>query len=141
MKKVLIAIDDGPASEKIASKGFQLGRRLNAEIALVSIIDNKALITEGGITPGELVHTIKNDYKKSHQLLIDNIFKDYKIWTFIEEGKPFEAILKVGKEWEADIIAIGTHGRTGLSHLLMGSVAEKLIKYSVKPLFIIPTKL
>jgi nucleotide-binding universal stress UspA family protein len=82
---------------------------------------------------------MKNDYKKIHQMLIDKVFKDYKVWTFVEEGKPFEAILKVAEEWAADLIVLGTHGRTGLSHLLMGSVAEKVIRHSGKPLFIIPT--
>ena len=73
-------------------------------------------------------------------MLVDKVFKDYKIWTFVEKGKPFEAVLKVAEEWEADLIVLGTHGRTGLSHLLMGSVAEKVVRHSTKPLFIVPTK-
>ncbi len=140
IKKILLAIDDGPASEKIASKAFQLAQQLNAEIALVSIVNTTALIMEGNLTPVELANIIKNDYKKRHQMLIEKVFKDHKIWTFVEEGRPFEEILKVGDEWEADLIVLGTHGRTGLSHLLMGSVAEKVIRHSVKPLFIIPTR-
>jgi nucleotide-binding universal stress UspA family protein len=140
MKKILIAIDDGPTSEKVASIGFQLGQQLNAEIALVSVVDTTALMTDGGVTPGELADIIKNDFKKSQQMLVDKVFKDYKVWTFVEKGKPFEAVLKVAEEWEADLIVLGTHGRTGLSHLLMGSVAEKVIRHSTKPLFIIPTK-
>ncbi|TAL50929.1 MAG: universal stress protein [Chitinophagaceae bacterium] len=140
IKKILIAIDDGPTSEKVTSNGFQLGQQLNAEIALVSAVDTTALMTDGGVTPGELADIIKNDFKKSQQLLVEKVFKDYKVWTFVEKGKPFEAILKVAEEWEADLIVLGTHGRTGLSHLLMGSVAEKVIRHSTKPLFIIPTK-
>lgn len=140
IKKILIAIDDGPTSEKVSSNGFQLGQQLNAEIALVSVVATTALMTEGGVTPGEMADIIKNDFKKNQQMLVDKVFKDYKVWTFIEEGKPFEAILKVAEEWEADLIVLGTHGRTGLSHLLMGSVAEKVIRHSTKPLFIIPTK-
>ena len=140
MKKILIAIDDGATAEKVATNGFQLGKQLNAEIALVSIVDTTALITDGGITPRELADIMKNDFKKSQQMLIDKVFKDYKVWTFVEEGKPFEEILKVAKEWNADLIVLGTHGRTGLSHLLMGSVAEKVIRHSTKPIFIIPTK-
>jgi len=140
IKKILIAIDDGPTSEKVASSGFQLGQQLNAEIALISVVDTTALMTDGGVTPGELEDIIKNDFKKNQQLLTDKIFKDYKVWTFVEKGKPFETILKVAEEWEADLVVMGTHGRTGLSHLIMGSVAEKVIRHSTKPLFIIPTK-
>ena len=59
----------------------------------------------------------------------------------MEEGIPHKMILKVATEWEADLIVLGTHGRTGLSHLFMGSVAENVIRHSTKPLFIVPTKL
>ena len=140
IKKILIAIDDGPTSEKVALNGFQLAQQLNTEIALVSVADTTNLMTDGGVTPREMADIIKNDFKKSQQMLVDKVFKDYKVWTFVEEGKPFEAILKVAEEWEADLIVLGTHGRTGLSHLLMGSVAEKVIRHSTKPTFIVPTK-
>lgn len=141
LKKILIAIDNGPASEKVVSNGFQLGKQLNAEMALVSIVDTTALMTDGAVTPREFANSIKKDYKKSQQMLIDKLCKDCNIWTFVEEGKPFEAILKVADDWDADLIVLGTHGRTGLSHILMGSVAEKIVRHSVKPLFIIPVKL
>ncbi len=140
MKKVLIAIDDGPTSEKVATIGFEFGKQLNAEIALVSIVDVTALMTDGGLTPKELGDIEKNDCKKNQQILIDKVFRDYKVWTFVKVGNPFEDILKVAEEWEADIIVLGTHGRTGLSHLLMGSIAEKIIRHSTKPVFIVPTK-
>lgn len=140
MKKILIALDDGPTSEKVASMGFQLGQQLNAEIALISVVDTTDLMTNGGVTPRELGDSIKNELKKSQQMLIEKVFKDCKVWTFVEEGKPNEIILQVAEEWEADIIVLGTHGRTGLSHLLMGSVAEKIMRHSTKPLFIVPTK-
>ena len=64
IKKILIAIDDGPTSEKVASDGFQLWQQLNAEIALISVVDTTALMTDGGVTPGELADIIKNDFKK-----------------------------------------------------------------------------
>ena len=138
--KILITVDEGPTAEKIARQGFQLCKQLNAEIALLSIVESAILVTNGGITPKEMMDLSKKDAKKNHQMLIDKIFKDHKVWTFIEEGTPYEKILKVAEEWRADLIVLGTHGRTGLSHLLMGSVAEKVIRHSTKPLFIVPTK-
>lgn len=140
MKKILIAIDDGPTAEKVTATGFQLGQQLNAEMALISVVDTTLLITDGSITPGEMAEIMKNDFRKIQKKLIEKVFNDYKVWTFVEEGKPFEMILKVAEEWEADLIVLGTHGRTGLTHLLMGSVTEKVIRHSTKPLFIIPTK-
>jgi len=140
MKKILIAIDGGPTAEKIASTGFQLGKQLNAEIALLSVVDTQFLTTEGGITPAEMAKSIKEELEKNIGAIESKIFKDYKIQTFVEEGTPYEIILKVADEWQADLIVLGTHGRTGLSHLLLGSVAEKVLRHSSKPLFIIPSK-
>jgi nucleotide-binding universal stress UspA family protein len=51
MKKILIALDDGPSSKKVASMGLQLGQQLHAEIALISIVDTTDLMNSGGITP------------------------------------------------------------------------------------------
>lgn len=138
MKKILIAVDNGPSAEKIAKAGFGLGKQLHAEIALVSIVDTTNMMTEGGTTPRELADLIIKDFKKCHDLLIEQVFKDFKIWTFVEEGKPFEMILKVADEWGADLIILGTHGRKGLSHFLIGSVAEKVIRNSQKPVLIVP---
>lgn len=140
IKKILIAVDDGPTCEKVASNGLLFGQQLNAEIALISVVDTAALMGDGGITPSELADMIDHDLKKNQQALLDKVFKDYKITTFVEKGRPFEVIIKVAEDWEADLIVIGTHGRTGLSHLLMGSVAEKVIRHTVKPVFVVPTK-
>ena len=140
MKKILIAVDNDPTSEKIALNGFQLASQLNAEIALLSVVDLTMLITEGAVTPKEFADITINDYKKNQQMLINTVFKDYKVCTFVEEGIPHEVILKVAQEWDANIIVLGTHGRTGISHLIMGSVAEKIVRHSEIPVFIIPSK-
>ena len=140
VKKILIAIDDGPISEKVALNGFQLGQQLNAEIALVSITDTTLMRNADGVTQGEMENMVKSELRKNQQILIDKVFKDFKVSTFVEDGKPSEMILKVADEWGADLIVLGTHGRTGLKHLLMGSVAERVMRHSLKPLVIIPAK-
>jgi len=140
-RKILIAVDNGATAEKVAANGFLLGQQLRAEIALVSVVETTSLTADGGITFNNMAETIKGDIKKNQQMLIDKIFNDYNVRTFIEEGITHEMILKVAAEWEADLIVLGTHGRTGLSDLLMGSVAEMMVTHSIKPLLIIPTRL
>ncbi|QEM07649.1 universal stress protein [Mucilaginibacter rubeus] len=139
-KKILIATDDGPTSEIVALKGFQLGKKLNAEIALVSVVDTTVLVSETGATSRELAEIIKSNHVDNQQILIEKVFGDFKIWSFVEQGNPYEAILRVAKEWEADLVVLGTHGRTALSSLLVGSVSEKVIRHSTIPIFIVPTK-
>jgi nucleotide-binding universal stress UspA family protein len=138
--KILIAVDDSPIAEKVASKGCELGQQLNAEIAIISVADTTLLMTEGSITPNEMAKIIKSDLIKSQQILVDRVFKDTKVWTFVEEGKPYEIILKVANEWGADLLVIGTHGRTGISHLLLGSVSEHVVRHTSIPVLVIPSK-
>lgn len=58
----------------------------------------------------------------------------------LEVGDPREAILKVAKDTGADLLVIGTHGRTGLAHLVLGSVAERLVRMSSIPVLTVSIK-
>jgi nucleotide-binding universal stress UspA family protein len=60
-----------------------------------------------------------------------------KAETFVGESESFEAITKLAKEQKADMIVIGSHGRTGLRRLLMGSVAEKVIGHAPCPVLVV----
>jgi universal stress protein A len=53
--------------------------------------------------------------------------------TLLQEGTPYERIAATAKRIKADLIVMATHGRTGLSHLLMGSVAEKVVRLAPCP--------
>jgi hypothetical protein len=77
MKKILIAVDDGPTCEMLATEGNKLAESLNAEIALLSVVDTTFLITEGSITPRK------------------------QTMTFVQEGKPYKEILNTAKDWSA----------------------------------------
>ncbi len=78
MKKILIAINDGPTSEKVASNGFQLGQQLNAKIALVSVVDTTSLMTDGGVTPREMADIIKMTSKKASKCLLKKYLRATK---------------------------------------------------------------
>jgi nucleotide-binding universal stress UspA family protein len=141
VKKIVIAIDNDPDAENVALNGLQLALQLKAEIAILSVVDTTILKVERSISSADFVKILKSDYKKLQQKLTKTIFKNHTVSTFLQEGKPYEVILKVADEWYADIIVIGTHGRGGLSHLIMGSVAEKVIRHSNKPVLAIPRRL
>ena len=64
-------------------------------------------------------------------------FNIQQSWTFIEDGKLTARIVESANEWKANYIVAGTHGRTGLSHLLMNSVAEHVIRHSKIPVLVV----
>jgi hypothetical protein len=55
----------------------------------------------------------------------------------VREGEPHEAIIKQAKEQNADLIVMGSHGRKGISRILMGSVTEKTIGYAECPVLVV----
>lgn len=60
--------------------------------------------------------------------------------TLVSSGVPFREICRIADERNAQMIVIGTHGRTGLSHLLMGSTAERVVQHAACPVLSIKPK-
>lgn len=139
MKKVLIAVEGGSLTEKVVAHGIALAKSIQAEIGLVYVADATGFVGEGG-------YTIQNYIQDSHKQAMDVFAKlksEFNIrqsWTFIEDGKPAKKIVETANEWNADYIVIGTHKRTGLSHFLMSSVAEHVIRYSKIPVLVITSE-
>jgi nucleotide-binding universal stress UspA family protein len=69
------------------------------------------------------------------QELGDNVPVEHQL----EEGDPVTEILRVAQERECELIVMGTHGRTGLAHLLMGSVAERVVRRSGCSVLVVKT--
>ena len=55
-------------------------------------------------------------------------------------GRPAEEIVAAGGKGKANLIVLGTHGRSGLSHLLMGSVSERVVRHALCPVLVVPTR-
>ncbi len=78
-----------------------------------------------------------DNYRERYVNKIENGIR-YEIVT--KSGREDEEILKFAKDEKVDIIVVGTHGKTGIEHVLFGSVAEKVLRCSPFPLFVIPCK-
>lgn len=136
--KILIAIDKSESAEKVAQSGFELAKQFNSAIALVSIVDSLIYKGKDEPTARELEEMKDFNFNSNQKHIIENVFKKHPVKTFVEEGKPAEVILRIADKWHADVIVMGTHGRKGISHLIMGSVAEEVIRNSKKTCVVIP---
>jgi len=78
--------------------------------------------------------SISDAVEKEMQILKDKDLKGYgKYECMIVHGTPFLEILRMAKEKNAELIVVGTHGRTGLDHVLFGSTAEKVVRRAPCP--------
>ncbi|MBY0479071.1 MAG: universal stress protein [Chitinophagaceae bacterium] len=136
MKKVLIAIEGGPLTETVVQHGINLAHLIEAEIGLVYVVDATGFMGEGGYT---IQNYIQDSHTEAKELFakLKSEFDIRQTWNFIEDGKLAAKIIETAIEWKADYIVVGTHGRTGVSHLLMGSVAEHVIRLSNIPVLVI----
>jgi len=143
MKKVLIAIDYDQTAQKIARVGFSMARDMNAEVILLHVVSNPVLYYSSYMAMAPLQINNVGELKEVSQKFLDKTkhdLGDETIQTIIKEGDTSESILESAKKLKADIIVIGTHSRKWLENILMGSVAENVLKHTTLPLFIIPTK-
>jgi nucleotide-binding universal stress UspA family protein len=112
-QKILIAIDNGKSAEAVALAGLQLARQYDAKIALVTIVDPAENWINEQVTSREMDDLIEGNFNISQQHVIDTVFKSYPVKTFIQQGEPYEIILKIADEWGADVIVLGTDGQCG----------------------------
>ncbi|TFG42288.1 MAG: universal stress protein, partial [Bacteroidia bacterium] len=91
---------------------------------------------------------LRNIQKGLEQELDDNYKERYtkkiaeaaRFEIITKSGREDEEILKFAKDEKVDILVVGTHGRTGIEHVFFGSVAEKVLRRSPFPIFVIPCK-
>ena len=137
-KKILIAVDSSEYSMKAAKKGLELAHQLEAKAALIFVIDRSKAI--GNIDAGIIQEQALIILKKEAEQALDELSEMYngnELMRFMPEGNPEEDIIKTAENWNADLLVMGTHGRTGLKRLFMGSVAERVIRHSVIPVMVV----
>ena len=153
MKKVLIALDYDPSAQTVAEEGYKMAKAMNAQVVLLHVVSDATYYSSLNYSPimgfdsfsnldviqteavVELQNAAKEYLDKSRQHLGDSSIE------IISRGGDFgDSIIDVATEINADVIVMGTHSRRGLEKILMGSVAEKVLRRSAVPMFIIPTK-
>lgn len=139
--KILIAVDSSTYSLAAATKGLELAHQLNATVALLFVIDRSKVIhnADAGIFPEEAFEMLKEEAEQTLDQLSE-LYDGGKVTKFMPEGRPTEDIIATAEAWKADLIVMGTHGRTGLMHLLIGSIAEHVLRHSKIPVLVVPSK-
>jgi nucleotide-binding universal stress UspA family protein len=144
VKKVLIAVDNSTSSEKAARVGYEIAQTFGAEVALVNVIEPIPANVNPDMTLAPVfLETYDNSEENSHILLKemeDKYSNGIPTTYFSVMDSAAHGIIQQSDEWGSHLIVIGTYGRTGLYHFLMGSVAEHVARKSACPVLIVPNK-
>ncbi len=152
MKKILIALDYNPTAQKVAEAGYALAKAMNAEVILIHIISDPFFYSSAMYSPimgfggyqsidasQPLVVSLEEtslDYLNKSK----NHLGDKNIQSLVKQSDDVAGcLLEAAKELQANVIVMGSHSRRWLEKILLGSVAENVLKQTCLPLFIIPT--
>ena len=134
-KTIVLATDGSRYSAVAAERAIAFARSYGGELKVLSVVDVPTeFYAEAPQAVDDLIQQAKGfvaQVKKQAEAA------GIKAETFVGEAEAYQAINKLAQEQKADMIVIGSHGRTGLRRLLMGSVAEKAIGYSTCPVLVV----
>jgi nucleotide-binding universal stress UspA family protein len=140
LAKILVPTDFSDCSHTAFDFGVQLAREFGAELCLVHVINPHAFPFGDKYTaldPAELLQQMGTAAQRRMRLMAAKAKTRYSVRLI--RGSPAIEICKAANE-DADLIVISTHGRTGLGHLLIGSVAEHVVRYAHSPVLVIPSR-
>jgi nucleotide-binding universal stress UspA family protein len=131
--KILVPLDGSALAERAIRHAEEIAKGADAEILLLQavyvpmpVVPESALLTEGKIL---------EEVARSAAEYLDRIGAElrasgHRVRTIIDERPPADAILHTAEQEQADLIVMSTHGRSGLSRLMMGSIAESVLRHT-----------
>ncbi|HHT9111008.1 MAG TPA: universal stress protein [Candidatus Brocadiaceae bacterium] len=136
IKNVLCPVDYSVYSEKALHYAIEFAEKYQAKLYLMHVLDIRVYdINDPDLYNVNIVD--KETIEKLRARLLKCVSEETKgkipVEAIVIQGVPFTEIITAARDYKIDMIVIGTHGRTGLSHAIMGSVAEKVVRKSPCP--------
>jgi nucleotide-binding universal stress UspA family protein len=141
--RVIIPLDGSPLAEQALPLGASIARRMSLEILLVRVIPQAEVVmvyqTGGGaVVPHDESHWERAGAEQYLRAVASRLEElDIAVTCSVSEGNPAVAIAQVANETEPEYIVMSTRGRTGLSRLALGSVADQLLRQAEAPIIVL----
>ena len=144
LKKILVTTDLSEHSLAAFEHGFSLGLLYASRVYVLYVVDNAPpLFTLYGLEGDVQLHAARVEEagaRKLDQFITNHIGAEKKVVPVVRSGMPEYEIMRFAEEEGIDLIVMATHGWTGLRHILMGSVAEKVVRRSTVPVLTVKPK-
>jgi nucleotide-binding universal stress UspA family protein len=134
VKTILVSTDFSDYSGRALSHAKFLAKTFGAKIVLVHVIDAMNYF----VSESMVWEDVSARIRESVRPMLEKAVRETKgegvsASSYLIQGVPYEEIVKKAGQSRADLIVMGTHGRTGVRHLLLGSVAERVIRLAPCP--------
>jgi len=140
-RRILMPIDGSACSDAALAHGLQLAKEQGAEVKILNVLDTQALYL---LYEGMYVEEIADRWRREGEAFIARAADQARgagvgVTTELadEGGRIPDVIVGKAKAWPADLIVMGTHGRHGFDHLLLGSAAEGVVRTTPVPVLLI----
>ncbi len=142
IRKILCPVDFSPSSDRAAVYAVGLARSLGASVVLQHVWEIPPVypLPEGAMVFNADVVGIleKESVKRMEACVGQHAGAGVSVEGKVVEGFAAEQIVKAASELAADLVVMGTHGRRGFAHALLGSVAERVVRTSPVPVLVVP---
>lgn len=140
-KKILIPTDGSEFTKSAIAKGLAMAKQMGAEVTTMYVVDQTSFIN---FPMDSTIVSVYSLLEKEGKDAIDHVVQEgekigIKVKTIIAEGSPARMIVDASKNY--DLIVMGTLGRTGISKLLLGSVAERVVRLAQCPVMVIRSEM
>jgi nucleotide-binding universal stress UspA family protein len=139
---ILVPVDGSATSDRALQEAIRLARQQSAQLELVHVVEDIRLLdSDSYINYAEMQETVRKSGKKTlahAQMVVQLTGMGAEINLLEAHGKRIASIIvEEAERWPADLIVIGTHGRSGFSRVLFGSVAEGVVRTAHIPVLLI----
>ena len=143
-KKILVAVDNSDTGKLALKEAVKIAKEVGSKLRIVYVIDSFNVYPAAEYVSYE---DLRGSMEQEGKLILDAAkaslkssaisFSQHLLKTTTKKPRIAEAIAADAENWGADLIVVGTHGRRGFSHFLLGSVAESIIRAATKPVLLI----
>ena len=138
LQRILVPTDFSKSSENALRYAVAFVEKFGAQLYLLHVVQDLTwfipeaiLVAPASIPPAEQFHTAART--ALDRVLAGITSPGIKTQADVRQGSPFQAIVEFAREQNIDLIVMGTHGHTGLAHILLGSTAERVVRRAPCP--------
>ena len=145
MKTIVVAVDFSNATTGVLAMASELAESFDAQLRLFHVVEPEPSYTAYGFTPDEFpaLHAYQDEAKRRATAKLEELLATVlpvlpNATSQIAEGSPLHSLLDYVKESGADFVVLGSHGHGVIASLLLGSVAEGMVRKATVPTLIVP---